>query len=158
MPFSQSPQPIKRQSIANSSIQIIFRLAVIMPIGGKSYVNHRSIHVDNPVTNRGTRPLLGPTEVSQRRTHQTIHLQWDATPAPIPANPLPLGQSSVNPMSILYQSEDICVSNQGTSALCGQTTCFNRGQFHKQTRNTMPIQCQSSVNHTPIGAPLPTVT
>ena len=46
-------------------------------------------------------------------------------------------------MSILYQSEDICVSNQGTSILHGPTTSLHGGWFHI----TMSIQSSIGNGH-----------
>ena len=45
--------------------------------------NRRSDTEDNPVVERGTSLLWRPTEVSRRRTIQTIRFRLDATPAPI---------------------------------------------------------------------------
>ena len=76
---------------------------------------------DNCPSNLGTSILWGPTEVSRRRTIQTINLRSDATPAPVhttdplhsanskaiwqsSTNPFPIQDQSVNRMPILCQS------------------------------------------------------
>ena len=67
-------------------------LTKVTPIGGQSE--------DNCPTNLGTSVLYEPTEVSRRRTIQTIHFRRDATPAPIIFCHSANIDQSANPMSI----------------------------------------------------------
>ena len=57
---------------------------------------------NNPVTDMGTSLLLGPTEVSRRRTIQTIHFIFNKTPLKLQSF-FPICQSSTN-MPIIDQS------------------------------------------------------
>ena len=81
----------------------------IIPIGTgrhpicQSNVNPVSIihqSEDNCPSNLGTSVLYEPTEVSRRRTIQTIHFRRDATPAPIIFCHSANIDQSANPMSI----------------------------------------------------------
>ena len=84
---------------------------------------------------------VNPIIISQSHANLPIHPSIDnlqniikitkpALLTPIRGNGLiqdwhPLAQ--ITP--ILYQSEDICACNQGTSVLCGQATSLNSGRF-----------------------------
>ena len=122
---------------------------------------------DNCPSNLGTSVLWGPTEVSRRRTIQTINLRSDATPAPVHTtdplhsanskaiwqsltNPRPICQSNANPMPI---HEEICTTkyefcqfSTNLVILCQSWT--NSQILCQSSANPMRI-CQST-NHWPI--------
>ena len=109
--------------------------------------------MDNPVTNRGTRPLLGPTEVSRRRNIHTVHFQSDTPPAPIhlanplhSANPRPISQSD-NPNPILqYNANPRSICQVIVNPITSPTLTPNWQWIGTCHANRWQIQCQSHVN------------
>ena len=77
---------------------------------------------NNRPTNLRTSVLRGQTEVSQRRTILTIHVQRDATPASIhPGNPRPICQSNINPKTIQQTNTNPTpILNRSTNPLSSQ--------------------------------------
>ena len=98
-----------RQSIANADAMCgthqapdplqLPQYSANLPIQCQSSVNHTQSE-DNCPSNLGTSVLYEPTEVSRRRTIQTIHFRRDATPAPIIFCHSANIDQSANPMSI----------------------------------------------------------
>ena len=125
-----------RQSCTNQST-LSHQIGQSLAILRQSSTNPVPIHTDISQRPEGTSTIQTDysqhsmiTQLSNGHLPKPLSPQHFVNRLPIhsqsPAQ-LPLGQSSVNPMSILCQSEDNPVVERGTSALYGQTTSFNGG-------------------------------